>query len=46
MGRNNPFRGRTLGARVTDTFLFGTRVYADGTPGEPLAFGEAGPWND
>ena len=46
MGRNNPFRGRTLGARVTDTFLFGTRVYADGAPGEPLAFGEAGPWND
>ena len=46
MGRNNPFRGRTLGARVTDTFLFGTRVYADGAPGAPLAFGEAGPWND
>ena len=46
MGRNNPFRGRTLGARVTDTFLFGTRVFADGAPGEPLAFGEDGPWND
>ena len=46
MGRNNPFRGRTLGARVTDTFLFGARVYADGAPGAPLAFGEAGPWND
>lgn len=46
MGRNNPFRGRTLGARVTDTFLYGARVYADGALGSPLAFGEAGPWND
>nr|WP_232483310.1 dihydroorotase [Brevibacterium yomogidense] len=46
MGRNNPFRGRTLGARVTDTFLYGTRVFADGELGTPLAFGEAGPWND
>lgn len=46
MGRNNPFRGRRLGARVTDTFLYGARVYADGALGSPLAFGEAGPWND
>lgn len=46
MGRNSPFRGRTLGTRIVDTFLFGQRVYAAGALGAPLAFTEAGPWND
>jgi dihydroorotase len=46
MGRNNPFRGTELGMRVTDTFLYGARVVADGELGEPLDFAGAGPWND
>lgn len=46
LGRNNPFRGWTLTARVTDTFLFGAHVLANGQLGEPLRWGDAGPWND
>ena len=46
MGRNNPFRGRTLETRIVDTFLYGHRVFAAGALGTPLAFAEAGPWND
>jgi dihydroorotase len=44
-GRNNPFAGVTLSARVTDTFLYGHRVFAAGALGEPRPHAEAAAWN-
>ena len=45
LGRNNPFRGLTVGSQVTDTFLYGTRVFAAGELAAPHGAAEGGTWS-
>ncbi|GAA2008507.1 dihydroorotase [Brevibacterium samyangense] len=47
MGRNNPFRGLSVGSRIVHTFLYGHRVVADGalTTAHPISTG-GGAWID
>ncbi|MYM20064.1 dihydroorotase [Brevibacterium sp. 5221] len=44
LGRNNPFAGIPVSTRIVDTFLFGTRVVADGELRGPHATARGGQW--
>ncbi|WP_029089097.1 dihydroorotase [Brevibacterium album] len=44
-GRNNPFGGTTLHARITDTFLYGRRVLAEGALAAPRPESGAAAWS-
>ncbi len=44
LGRNNPFKGVEVSTRIVDTFLYGTRVVADGQLAQPHPAAGDGAW--